>query len=170
MGFHALLQGISPTQGPNLCLFVSPALAGRFFTTRAIWEPLKISCCHSIAKSCPTPCHPMDCSMPGFPGLQSPRSCSNSCPLTWWCHPTISSSVVSFSYSQSFPASGSFPVGQLFTPGGQSIEASASGSVLPMNIWGWFPLGLTGLMIFLYKGLSRVFSSTTIWKHQFFSA
>ena len=149
---------------------MSPALAGRFFTTRPIWEPLKISCCCSIAKSCPTPCHPMDCSMPGFPGLQSPRSCSNSCSLSWWCHPTISSSVVPFSYSQSFPASGSFPVGQLFTPGGQNIEASASGSVLPMNIWGWFPLGLTGLMIFLYKGLSRVFSSTTIWKHQFFSA
>ena len=86
---------------------------------------------------------------------------------SWWCHPTISSSVVPFSsYSQSFPASGAFPVSQLFTSGGQSIEVSASESVLPMNLWGCFP----GLMIFLSKGLSRVFSSTTIRKHQFFRA
>ena len=90
---------------------------------------------------------------------------SNSCPLSWWCHPNISSSV---SCLQSFPASRSFPMSQLFTLGGQSIGASAS--VLPMNVQGWFPLGLTTLISLLSKGLSRVFSSTTVWKHQFFGA
>ena len=93
---------------------------------------------------------------------------SNSCPLSRWCHPTIASSVVPFSsFLQSFPASGSFPVTQLFTSGGQNIGVSASASVLSINIQGWFPLGLTGLIL-QSKGASRVFSSTTIWKHQFF--
>ena len=99
----------------------------------------------------------------------TPRASSNSCPLSWWCHPTISSSVIPFCL-QSFPASGSFPVSQLFTSGGQSIGASASASVLSINIQGWFPLGLTGLISLQSKGLSRVFSSTTIQKHQFFGA
>ena len=100
----------------------------------------------------------------------SPGVCSNSCPLVQWCHPTISSSVVPFSNClQSFPASGSFPMSWLFVSGGQSVEASASVSVLSMNIQGLFPLGLTGLIL-LSEGLSRVFSSTTIWKHQFFGA
>ena len=93
----------------------------------------------------------------------SPRACSNSCPLIRWCHPTISSSVIPFSsHLQSFPASGSFPVSRLFTSGGQSIGASASASVLPMNIQNWFPLWLTGLIFLQSKGLSRVFSSTTV--------
>ena len=84
----------------------------------------------------------------------SPRVFSNSCPLSWWCHPTISSSVGPFSSCpQSFPASGSFPISQLFTPGGQSIGASASASVLPMNIQGEFPLGWTGLISLQSKGL-----------------
>ena len=101
----------------------------------------------------------------------SPRVCSNSCPLSQWCHPTISSSVVSFSSClHSFPASGSLPMSQLFTSGGQRIGVSALASVLPMNIQGWFPLGLTSVISLLSNGLSRVFSSTTIWKHQFFSA
>ena len=101
----------------------------------------------------------------------SPWVCSDSCPLSWQCHPTILSSVTSFSLCpQSFPASGSFPMSQQFTSGGQSIGASASTSVLPMNIQGWFPLGLTGLISLLSERLSSVFSSTTIWKHQFFSA
>ena len=96
---------------------------------------------------------------------------SNSCPLSQWCHPTISSSVVPFfSCLQSFPKSGSFPMSQFFTSGGRSIGVSASASVLPMNIKDWFPLGWTGLISLLSKGLSRVFSSTSIWKHQFFSA
>ena len=101
--------------------------------------------------------------------LLSPWVCSHSCPLSWWCSLTISFSATLFSSClQSFPASGSFPVSQLFTPGGQSIGASASASVLPVNIQSWFPLGLTGLISLLSKGLSRVFSSTTIQKHQFF--
>ena len=99
----------------------------------------------------------------------SPGACSNSYPLSRWCHPTISSSVVPFSSClQSFPASGSFPMNLLFAAGGQSIGASASASVLPKNIQGWFPLGLTSLISLRSKGLSRVFSSTTIRKHQFF--
>ena len=98
----------------------------------------------------------------------SPRVCSNSCSLSRWCHPTISSSVTHFSCHQSFPASGSFPVSWLFASGSQSNGASAS--VLTMNIQGWFPSGLTGMISLLSKGLSRVFSITTVWKHQFFSA
>ena len=93
----------------------------------------------------------------------SPRACSNSCPLSQWCHLTISSSFIPFSSCpQSFPASGSFPVSRLFASGGQSVGASAS--VPPVNIQGWFPLGVTGLISLLSKGLSRVFSSTTVWK------
>ena len=89
----------------------------------------------------------------------SPRVCSDSCLLSRWCHPTISSSVVPFSSCpQSFPASGSFPLSQLFASGGQSIGASASASVLPMNIQGWFPFGLTGLISLLSKGLHQHYS------------
>ena len=99
----------------------------------------------------------------------SPGACSNSCPWSQWCYPTISSSVVPFSSClQPFPASGSFPMSQLFASGGQSIGASTS--VLPMNIQGWFPLGWTGLISVQSKGLSRVFSNTTVWKHQFFGS
>ena len=101
----------------------------------------------------------------------SPGVCSNSCPLSQWYHPTISSSVISFSSClQSFPASVSFPVSQLFTLGSTSIVASTSASVLPKNIQDWFPLGLTGFISLQTERLSRVFSSTTIRKHQFFSA
>ena len=96
--------------------------------------------------------------------------CSNSCASSQWCHPNISSSLVPFSCLQSFPASGLFPVSQLFASGGQSIGASASASDLPMNIQGWFALGLTGLVSLQSKGLSRVFSNTTVRRHQFFSA
>jgi len=96
------------------------------------------------------------------------RACSSSCPLSQWCHPTISSSVDHFSSRlQSFPASGSFPISQLFSSGGQSIGASASASVLPMNIQDWFTLGWTGWISLQSKGLSRVFSNTTAQKHQF---
>ena len=92
----------------------------------------------------------------------TPGGYSNSCPLSWWCHPAISSSVVTFSCLQSVPASGSFPVSHFFAWGGQSIgaSASASASVLPMNIQGWFPLGWTGLISLQSKGLSRVFTNT----------
>ena len=99
----------------------------------------------------------------------SPRVCSDSCPLSRWCHPAISSSVVPFSSCpQSLPVSESFLMNQIFTSGGQSIGASASG--LPLNIQGWFHLGSTGFISLLSKGLSRVFSNTTASKHQFFSA
>ena len=92
----------------------------------------------------------------------TPRVHSNSCPLSQWCHPTVSSSVVPFSSClQSFPALGSFPMSQLFASGSQSIGVSASASVLLMNIQSWFPLGLTGLISLQSKGLSRVFSNTT---------
>ena len=98
-----------------------------------------------------------------------PRAYLNSCPSSRWCHPTISFSVIPFSSClQSFPASGSFTISQFFASGGQSIEPSAS--VLPMTIHDLFPLGLTGLIILQSKGLSRVFSNTTVQKHQFFSA
>ena len=101
----------------------------------------------------------------------TPRAYSNSCPLSRWCHPTISSSVVPFSSClQSFPASGSFQMSQFFASGGQSIGGSASASVLPKNIQDWFPLGSTGWISLQAKGLSRVFSNTTVQKHQFFGA
>ena len=104
-------------------------------------------------------------------GFAISRICSNSCPVTRWCHPTISSSVVPFpSCLLSFPASGSFLISQLFASGAQNIGASASASVLPMNVEGWFPSGLTSLTSLQSKGLSRVFSNTTVQKHQFFGA
>ena len=101
----------------------------------------------------------------------TPGVYSNSCALSQGCHPTISSSVIPFSsHLQSFPASGSFPMSQFFTSGGQSIGVSASTSVLPMNIQDWFLLGWTGWISLQFKGLSGVFSNTTIQKHQFFGA
>ena len=95
--------------------------------------------------------------------LPSPRVCSNSCPLSQWCHPTISSSVIPFSSClKSFPASGSFLMNQLFASGGQSTGDSVSASVLPMNTQDWFPIGWTGLISLQSKGLSRVLSSFTV--------
>ena len=105
--------------------------------------------------------------------LSITNSCiySNSCPLSQWCHPTISLSVITFSTClQSFPATVSFPMSQFFTSGSQRLRASASASVSPMNIQDQFPLGLTGCISLQSKGLSRVFSNTTVQKHQFFSA
>ena len=115
----------------------------------------------------------------GLPSMGSHRVGHNwsdlraaaACPLSQWCHPAISSSVVPFSSClQSFPASGSFPMSQFFTSGGQSIGVSASASVLPMNIQNWFSLGWTGWISLQSKALSRVFSNTTAQKHHFFSA
>ena len=103
--------------------------------------------------------------------ITSPGACSNSRPLSQWSHPTISSSAVPFSSRlQSFPESGSFSMSQFFGSDSQSIGASDSASVLPMNIQDWFPLGLTGWISLLSKGLSRVFSNTTVQKHQSFGA
>ena len=102
--------------------------------------------------------------------LPTPGAYSNSCPYSWWCHPTISSSVVPFSsHLQSFPASESFPMSQFFASDGQSIGVSVSSSVLPLNIQDWFPSGLTGWISLQSKGFSRVFSNTTVQRHQFFS-
>ena len=99
----------------------------------------------------------------------TPGVYSNSCPVSQWCHPTSSSSVTPFSSRpQSFPASGSFQMSQVFTSGGQRTGVSVSASILLMNIQGWFLLGLTGWLSLQSKGLARVFSSTTIWKYQFF--
>ena len=101
----------------------------------------------------------------------TPETYSNSCPLSRWCHPNISSSVVPFSSClQSCSASGSFPMSRLFTSGAENIGASASASVLPMNIQGQFPLGLTRLIFLQSKRLSRVFSNTKVQRHQFFGA
>ena len=105
---------------------------------------IQVICCGSVAQSCPTLCDPMECRMPGFLVLHHLPELAHSCPLSWWCHPTISSSVIPFSsYLQSFPTSASFQMSQFFISGGQSIGISASASVLPMNIQSWFPLELT---------------------------
>ena len=121
-----------------------------------------------MGQSCPTLCDPMDCSMPGLPiHHQLPEFTQT---LVHWVGDAIQPShpVVPFSCLQSFPASGSFQMSQFFTSGGQSTGLSASASVLPMNIQDWFPLGLTGWISLQSKGLSRVFSNTTVQKHQFF--
>ena len=107
------------------------------------------------------------------PPCPSPTAgvCPNPCPLSRWCHPTISSSVIPFSSCpQSFPASGSFPMSQIFASGGQSIGVSASASVLPVNTQDWSPLGWTGCIFLQSKGLSRVISNTTVQNHRFFGA
>ena len=118
----------------------------------------------SVTQSFPTLCNPIHTRLP-YPSPTF-RVYSNSCPLIQWCHPTISSSVVPLSSSlQSFPASGSFQMSQFFASGGPSIGVSALASVLPMNIQDWFLLGWTGLTSLPSKGLSRVFSNTTVQKH-----
>ena len=125
----------------------------------------------SVAQSCPT-LQPHGLQHTRLPcPSPTPRSYSNSSPSHWWCHSTISSSVTLFSSRlQSFPASGSFQMSQFFASGGQSTGVSASTSVLPMNTQDWSPLGWTGWISLQSKGLSRVFSNTTVQKHQFFGA
>ena len=125
----------------------------------------------SVPQSCLTlPPHGLQHARLPCPSL-TPRTCSNSCPWSQWCHPTISCPVIPFSSClQSIPPSGSFPMSQFFASGGQNIGVSASASVLSMNIWDWFPLGWTGWISLQSKGLPRVFSNTTLQKHQFFGA
>ena len=131
-----------------------------------LYVPVQFS--HSVISSSLQPHGLLHARLPSPP--PTPEACSNSCPLSQWFHPTISFSVVPFSSClQSFPASESFPMSQFFISGGQSIGVSASTSVFPMNIRHWFPLGLTGLISLQSKKLSRVFSNTTVQKHQFFS-
>ena len=133
------------------------------FNLFTIWVSVQFSC--SVVSDSLQP-HGLQHARPPCPS-PTPGVCSNSCSSSWWCHPTISSSVVPFSSCpQSFTASESFPVSQLFISGGQSIGVSASTSVLPVNTQDWSPLGWTGWISMQSKGLSRVFSNTK--KHQFF--
>ena len=160
-------SGIQPPRGKNStwpCALLLLSYSKSYNNT--LYGSIQFS---SVAQSCPTlwP-HGLQHARP--PHISpTPKVYSNSCPLSWWYHPTISSSVVPFSsYLQSFPTSGSFQMSQFFTSGGQSIRVSASASVLPMNIQDWFPLGFTSLIFLQSKGLSRVFSNTTVLKKQFF--
>ena len=138
-----------------------------YLGTTVSQEHLSVQFSHSVSSNCLWP-HGLKHARPPSPS-PTPGVDSNSCPLSWWCHPTISSSAIPFSsHLQSFPASESFPLSQLLTSGGQNIGASASPSVLTMNIQDWSPLGWTGWISLQSKGLSRVFSNTTVWKHQFF--
>ena len=126
------------------------------FTSSVVSDSLLMHTLHHDSPPCPSP---------------TPKVYSNSCPLSWWWHPIISSSVIPFSSRlQSFPASGSFPKSQFFASSNQRIGVSASTSVLPMNIQDWFPLGWTGWISLLSRGLSRVFFNTTVQKCQFFGA
>ena len=121
-------------------------------------------------QSCPTLCDPMNCSTPGLPVHHQLLEFTQTHVHSRWCHPAISSSVIPFSFClQSFPASRSFQTSQFFTSGGENIGISALTSVLPMNIHDLFPLGWTGWISLQSKGLSRVFSNTTVQNHQFFS-
>ena len=135
------------------------------FSSVAQFSSVQFSC--SVVSDSSRPNEPQHARHPCL--SPTPRVHPNPCPLTWWCHPTISSSVVPFSSCpQSFPASGSFQMSQLFASGGQSIGLSPSTWVLPMNTQDWFPLGLTGWISLQFKGLSRIFSNTTVQKHQLF--
>ena len=144
-----------PNPGSKPVSLMSPALAGGFFTTSAAWEGRQAVQFSSVAQSCSRP-HELQHARPPCPSW-TPGVYSNSCQLSQWCHPTISSSVVPFSSCpQSLPASGSFPMSQFFASGCQSIGVSASVSVLPMSTQDWSPLGWTGWISLQSKGLSRV--------------
>ena len=137
-------------------------------TVEQLWLLSSVQFSHSVVSDS-LQSHELQHARPPSPS-QTPRVYPNPCPLSWWCHPTISSSVIPFSScSQSLPASGSFPMSQLFAWGGQSIGVSASTSVLPMNTQDWSSSGWTSCISLQSKGLSGVFSNTTVQKHQFFS-
>ena len=181
------LPGDLPNPGIKPASLISPALVGRFFTPSATWEvrpyiwllfikkkSMKINAWRFVQFSrsvVSDSLWPRD-SQHARPSCPSPTLgvYPNSCPFSQWCHPAISSSVVPFFHPQSFPASGSFQMSQLFASGGQSIAVSASTSFLPVNTQDWSPLGWTGWISLQPKGLSRVFSNTTVQKHQFFGA
>ena len=147
-----------PEPGCFLCTLAQLGVCNKYIT-------LQFS--HSVVSDSLRP-HGLQHARPPCPS-PTPGACSNSCPSCRWGHPTISTSIIPFSSCpQSFPASESFPVSQFFASSGQSIGVSASASVLPMNIQDWFPLGWTGWISLQSKGLSRVSSSTTVQKHQFF--
>ena len=150
-------MSIDRWKNKKLVIHVCSGILGSVqFSYSAVSDSLRPHESQHTRPACPSP----------TPGLYS-----NSCPLSWWCHPAISSSVVPYSsYPQSLPASGSFPMSQLFTWGGQSVGVSASASVLPMNTQDWSPLGWTGWISLQSKGLSRVFSNTIVQKHQLLGA
>ena len=151
---------------PPYCLTNLLNCAGEYedLSCSGVWYIGTKPCC-SLIKSCPTLCETVDLSMQACLSFTISWSFFKFMFISWWCHPTISASVASFSSCPpSFPASESFPMSQFFASGGQSIGASA---LVLMNIRGWFPLGLTHLISLLSKGLSKFLSSTTIWKHQF---
>ena len=153
----SIIDGIyNSTRSNMLFQFTSLAISSIQFSHSVISDSLQPhGLLQHIRPLCPSP---------------TPGAFSNSCPLSWWCLPTTSSFVIPFSSClQSFPESGSFPVSQFFAPSGQNIGASVLASVLPMNIQDWFPLGLTSLIFLQSKGLSSVYSNTTVQKHQFFS-
>ena len=152
-----LLQSMgSQRVGHNWACLQEEISSVQFSSVTRAWWPFANQWTEHARPPCPSP---------------TPRAYSNSCPLTQGCHPTISWSVFPFSsHIQSFPASRSFQMSQLFASDGQSIGVSASTSVFSMNIQDWFPLGWTGWISLQSKGLSRVFSNTTVQKHQFFSA
>ena len=149
-----------------VCLLKLNNNSGRLYTRQGLILP-SISSVQSLSRVTTSWAAACQDSRPS----PTPTACSNACPLSQWCHPTIMSSVVPFSSCpQSFPAPRSFQTNQLFASGGQSIEVSASASVLPMNTQGWSPLGWAGWISLKSKGLSRVFSNTTVQKCQFFGA
>ena len=169
-GFPCPSTGDLPDPGLEPGYPACPALQVDSLPTEILGRPIQFFQFSSVAQSCLTLGDPMNRSTPGLPvHHQLLESTQNPCPLSRWCHPAISSSVIPFfSHLQSFPASGSCPMSQLFSLGGQSIGDSASTSVLPMNTQAWFPLERTGWISLQSKGLSRVFSNTTVQKHQFF--
>ena len=172
VGYHALLQEICPTQGthPGVLHCRRILYQLRHQGTLSWKSSVQFS---SVTQSCLTLCNPMNRSMPGLPVHHQLLEFTQThvCWVSDAIQPNISSSVIPFSSCpQSFPASGSFQMSHFFSPGGQNIGVSASTSVLPMNIQDWSPLGWTGWISLQSKGLSRVFSSTTVQKHQFFDS
>ena len=164
---HFLLQEIFPNQRSNLC-FLHWQAASLLLSHQDLNSHQSVQFTRSVMSNSLQP-HESQHARPPCPSPTS-GAYSTSCPSSWSCHPTISSSIVPFSSRlQSFPASGSFLVSQFFASGGQSIGVSASASVLPMNIQDWSPLGWTDWIALQSKGLSRVFSNSTIQKHPFFS-
>ena len=169
--FHMLLSQVTQMGSSNVCAWLTLlhtvgayGWQSLYPSSQRVWECEQLLFSHSVMSKSVTQWTAAHQAFLSF-------TISNSCPLSQWCHPTISSSVVPFgSCLQSFPASGSFPMSQLFMSGGQSVRVSASASVLPMNSQDWFPLGLNGWIFLQSKGLSRVFSNNTAKKHQFFSA
>ena len=149
MGIHSLYHSVLTT---HILTFNAYSVQ---FSHSVLWDSLWPHGLQHARLPCPSPI---------------PRVYSNSCPLSRWCHPTISSSVIPFSsHLQSFPASERFPMSQFFTSGGQNTGVSASASALSMNSQDWFPLQWTGWIYLQSKGLSRVFSNTTVQKYEFFS-